>query len=107
MVDEGPYGTKDPDTCFTGSEGGGTDTIKIPTADGVVTVVSRYSYVANRPSTQGAVLSIRFEGTRYTGNLEITPIEGDCITAPITKVRGLGEGVFHRPKKLSGEGSKG
>lgn len=100
VTDEGPYGTKDPDSCTSGSEGGGTDTIKIPTADGMVTVVSEYTYVVDRPSTQGAVLSARFEGTRYSGNLEITPIEGDCITAPITKVKGFGEGILHPPREL-------
>lgn len=94
ITDEGPYGTKDPDTCLSGSEGGGTDTIEIPTADGMVKVVSEFTYVTG-PATKGGVLSIRFEGSRYTGYSEVTPTEGDCVTAPVTKLKGFGEGTLH------------
>jgi hypothetical protein len=95
ITDEGPYGTKDPDTCLSGSEGGGTDTVEFPTADGIVKVVSEFTYFTE-PSTEGGVLSVRFEGTRYTGHTEITPTEGDCVTAPVTKLKGFGEGTLHR-----------
>jgi hypothetical protein len=101
VTDEGPYGTKDPDSCTSASEGGGTDTIRIPTADGIVNIVSKFTYIVTGPSTQGGVLSVRFEGTRYSGNLEITPIDGDCFTAPITKVKGFGEGILHPLRKTS------
>jgi hypothetical protein len=101
ITDDGPYGTKDPDTCLSGSEGGGTDTMKIPTAKGTVTIVSEFTYIANKPSTKGGVLSIEFQGTRYTGYTDITPTEGDCLTAPLTKVKGFGEGVLHPHRKLS------
>ncbi len=41
------------------------------------------------------MLSGRFEGTRYTGTIELTPTEGDCFTAPVTKLKGFGEGMLH------------
>lgn len=104
VTDDGPYGTKDPDTCLSGSEGGGTDTVEIPTADGMVKVVSEFTYFTE-PSTKGGVLSVRFEGTRYTGHTEITPTEGDCVTAPVTKLRGFGKGILHPPRKLTGQRS--
>jgi hypothetical protein len=70
-----------------------------------VTVVSEFTYIVTGPSSQGGVLSARFEGTRYSGNLEITPIEGDCISGPITKVKGFGEGILHPPRELRGQRS--
>jgi hypothetical protein len=100
ITDDGPYGTEDPDTCMTGSEGGGTDTLEIPTADGVVTIASKFTYVAKKPSTKGGVLTVEFEGTRYTGTTEVTPTEGDCVTAPVTKLKGFGEGILHPKRKI-------
>lgn len=95
LTDDGRYGTKDPDTC-SGSEGDGTDTIEVPTAAGIETVISRYTYTAgDRVPTQGGLAAGSFKGTRFTGTFEFTPLEGDCVTAPVTKVRLFGEGVLH------------
>jgi hypothetical protein len=101
FTDDGRYGTKDPDGCVSGSEGDGTDTFEIPTADGMVKIESYFTYVLKGPSTKGALLSAEFEGTRYTGNIELTPVEGDCVTAPVTKLKGFGEGILHRLRKVS------
>jgi hypothetical protein len=101
VTDEGRYGTKDPDGCISGSEGDGIDTFEIPTADGMVKIESYFTYNGIRPSTKGAVLSAEFEGTRYTGNIELTPAEGDCVTAPVTKLKGFGEGILHPRRKVS------
>jgi hypothetical protein len=95
LTDDGRYGTKDPDTC-SGSEGDGSDTIKIPTANGVETVVSQYTYTAgDRVPTKGGVGAGSFKGTRFTGTFEFTVLEGDCVNEPVTKVRVFGEGVLH------------
>src|SRR2546428_13331990 len=43
LGDEGRYGTKDPDSC-SGGEGYGVDTLKVPTAGGLETVVSEFTF---------------------------------------------------------------
>lgn len=94
LTDDGRYGTKDPDTC-SGSEGDGTDTLQIPTAAGIQTVVSRYTYIAgDRLPTKGGVAAGSFKGSHFTGTFEFTPLEGDCVTAPVTRVRVFGEGIL-------------
>jgi hypothetical protein len=95
VIDDGRYGTRDPDGCISGSEGDGTDTIEIPTVEGPVRIVSYFTYDGVKPSTKGAMLSADFKGTRYTGNIELTPAEGDCVTAPVTRLKGFGEGILH------------
>lgn len=94
LTDDGRYGTKDPDTC-SGGEGDGVDTMKIPTQDGIETVISEFTFTYPRPSTKGGVAGGEFKGTHFTGSFEFTPMEGDCISAPVTKVRVFGEGVLH------------
>jgi hypothetical protein len=32
---------------------------------------------------------------RFTGTFEFTPLEGDCISKPVTRVRVFGEGTLH------------
>ena len=96
VTDDGRYGTKDPDSCASGSEGDGTDTLKIPTAAGIVTVVSKFTYTAgDRVPTKGGMVAGSFTGSRFTGTFELTPLEGDCISKPVTKVRVIGEGILH------------
>jgi hypothetical protein len=94
LTDDGRCGTKDPDTC-SGSEGDGTDTIKIPTANGLQTVVSHYTYTAgDRVPTKGGMGAGSFTGSHFTGTFEFTVLEGDCVTKPVTKVRVFGEGIL-------------
>jgi hypothetical protein len=100
VMDDGRYGTKDPDSCISGSEGDGTDTFEIPTDDGIVKIESYFTYDGIKPSTKGAMLSAEFEGTRYTGNIELTPVDGDCVTAPVTKLKGFGEGILHPQRNV-------
>jgi len=96
LSDDGRYGTKDPDSCISGSEGDGTDTLKVPTAAGVVTVVSTFTYTAgDRPPTHGGVVAGSFTGTHFTGTFEFTVLEGDCVSKPVTRVRVFGEGMLH------------
>lgn len=95
LSDDGRYGTKDPDTC-SGGEGDGFDTIKLPTAGGTETIISEYTYTnGDSVPTHGGLGAGQFKGTHFTGTFEFTPLEGDCITAPVTKARVFGEGVLH------------
>jgi hypothetical protein len=95
LGEEGRYGTKDGDTCTSGGEGDGVDTLRVPTAAGFETVVSEFTFTFGDLSTKGGVVSGKFEGTRFTGTFDFTPTQGDCVTAPVTKARVFGEGVVH------------
>ena len=75
----GKYGTKDPDSCSSGGEGAGTVTYKF--ADGSVDDNADVTY----GPFQGGALGGSFKGSRSSGTFEVTAIEGDCVSKPITK----------------------
>lgn len=85
LTDEGPYGTEDPDSCMTGTEGTGLDRIVVPTADGPQTIDSHYTYTAAKVEN-GGPFNGEFKGSRYSGTFQFTVLEGDCLSAPITRV---------------------
>jgi hypothetical protein len=91
--DSGPYGTQDPDSCMSGSEGSGVDHIVLPTADGPVTIDSQYTYTAAKPEN-GGPFNGQFTGSRFTGTFEFTPLEGDCVTKPVTKIEVKAQGIL-------------
>jgi len=94
--ESGRYGTVDPDTCTGGGEGDGVDTLVFPTADGTETIKSPFTAEWGEISTRGGgVVAGRFEGERYSGTLELTPTDGDCLSRPMTKGRVIGEGILH------------
>lgn len=93
IADEGLYGTSDGDSCLSGSEGTGVDHITLPTAEGPETVRSHFEYTAAKPSN-GSPLRGQFTGTRFSGTFDLRPLEGDCLTAPITKVEITAEGLL-------------
>jgi len=44
------------------------------------------------PSTNGkGIVHATFEGDRVKGTIELTPTKGDCISSPVSQVRGVGE----------------
>ena len=44
------------------------------------------------PSTNGkGIVHATFEGDKVKGTIELTPTKGDCISSPVTQVRGVGE----------------
>ena len=93
--EDGPYGTADPDSCQAGGEGTGTDYLTIPTADGPQKIASEFTATFGKLSNEGGLFHGEFTGTRFTGKFEFTALEGDCITAPVTKARVVGQGVVH------------
>jgi hypothetical protein len=95
LADAGRYGTKDPDTC-SGGEGDGADTIKIPTADGIVRVTSQFTSTnGDTVPTHTGLGAGEFKATHFSGSFEFTPMEGDCVSAPLVKARVFGDGVLH------------
>jgi hypothetical protein len=44
------------------------------------------------PSTNGkGLVHATFEGKKVKGTIELTPTKGDCISSPVTQIRGVGE----------------
>ncbi len=84
----GAYGTKDPDTCTSGGEG--TVTHAVTLADGKhITEDGTFTYGA----AQSGVFGGSFETPHMSGDFEVTPTEGDCVTAPITKAHAVFKNV--------------
>jgi hypothetical protein len=77
----GKYGTKDPDSCSSGGEGTASNSFKFSDGGGEVTDEVEILY----GPFQGGVIGGSFKGARTSGTFEVTPIEGDCVTKPITK----------------------
>lgn len=78
MTFAGKYGTKDPDSCSSGGEGTSTNTYKF--TDGTVTDEVEFTY----GPFQGGALGGSFKGSRSSGTFEVTSLEGDCVSKPIT-----------------------
>jgi hypothetical protein len=85
------YGTKDPDTCTSGGEGDGRLDISIPPSDGVQTFSAVFTFSYGEPSTRGGVVAVKFQGQGVHVTFDATPEEGDCITAPVTKIHTVDE----------------
>ena len=83
MTFSGKYGTKDPDSCSTGGEGTSTNTFKF--TDGTVTDEVEYTY----GPFQGGALAGSFKGSRSSGTFEVTSLEGDCVSKPITNAHAV------------------
>jgi hypothetical protein len=93
----GNYGTTDSDSCTSGlvggGEGAGSTTLAVPTRGGEQVVTDGYALTYGQTSSKG-VVSGAFEGERYSGTFDLHPLEGDCVTRPITKVLVTGEGFL-------------
>jgi hypothetical protein len=79
----GKYGTKDPDSCSSGGEGVATVIYKF--ADGTVTDDGEYTY----GPFQGGALGGSYKGARTSDTFEVTSLEGDCVSKPITKAHAV------------------
>ncbi len=79
----GPAGTA---TCPQGG-GFGTQTFTIPSTDGSVTISEQFTF-----TWVGA--AGRFEGQTLSGAFEFTPVQGDCVSTPLTQVAVRGEALL-------------
>jgi hypothetical protein len=95
LGEDGPYGTDDPDSCMAGGEGTGTDYLTIPTANGPQKIASEFTVTFGKLSNEGGLFHGEFTGTRFTGTFEFSPLEGDCVTSPVTKASVRGKGFVH------------
>lgn len=77
-------------TCQAGV-GGGTLSMTIPTADGPAALTNDYTFVWAGPAGQ-------LKGSDYTGTFELTPLEGDCISGPLTRSRIHSAGILAIPE---------
>lgn len=81
----GNYGTKDPDSCTSGGEGNGTTTFKF--ADGATVTDDGIDF--SYGPFQGGALGGSWKGKSSSGTFEVTSIEGDCVSKPITKAHAV------------------
>jgi hypothetical protein len=70
--------------------GGGTFFLTVPTTDGPMKVMSDYTFSWAGPA--GALT-----GSTMSGTFEFTPIEGDCISTPVTRATIHTRGVLQIP----------
>lgn len=91
---QGRYGTKDPDTCQSGGEGDGVQTMTVPTADGAQQIRNTMTFTFGAFKA-GAPFSGTFEGDRMSGTMEVQPIDGDCASSPVTKYHVKGKATLH------------
>jgi hypothetical protein len=70
--------------------GGGTFFLTVPTADGPMKVTSDYTFSWAGPAGE-------LTGSTMSGSFEFTPIEGDCLSAPVTRATIHTRGVLQTP----------
>ncbi len=96
----GRYGVAHADSCVSGvtgdGEGDGVDRLTIPTTSGTQTVRSPFTFTfGGKAPSHGGLVAGEFRGDHLSGTFEFTPIEGDCVSRPVTRVHVTGEGVLH------------
>jgi len=82
----GRYGTKDPDSCQDGGEGDGVFFASIPTSDGDLELRAPYTFTFGDLTSNPGFVSGEFRGDGVRGTFKIRPLEGDCLTSPVTRV---------------------
>jgi hypothetical protein len=92
--EESRYGTKDPDTCQDGGEGDGVFSFTIPTTGGDQKLTAAFTFTYGGPSAKGGLVAGQFKGDGFRGTADITPVEGNCVTEPVTKIRVNAEFIF-------------
>jgi hypothetical protein len=89
---EGRYGTKDPDTCFTG-EGDGRFSFTFPTAAGAGKRSNVFTFSFSLIGVSGS----GFSGDGFGGGFDdVEPEEGDCLVHPVTRIIIKGHGTIER-----------
>lgn len=90
---EGRYGTKDPDTCSSGGEGWAVSYHTLPTENGTKVVRNIFTFTFGGLSD--GIVSGVFKGDYFSGTFEFRPLEGDCVTRPLTKAALTFKGTWH------------
>jgi hypothetical protein len=90
---DGRYGTQGADTCASGGEGDAHQSFTVPTEGGSEHVDNDVTFTYGALSG-GAVVGGEFKSDRFSGTFEITPTEGDCVTAPVTRVHFTARGTL-------------
>lgn len=83
----GRYGTENPDSCQAGGEGDGVFFATIPTSDGDLELRAPYAYTFGDMTANPGYVSGEFSGEGVRGAFKLVPVEGDCVSGPITRVR--------------------
>ncbi len=76
---DGRYATGGPATCTSGGEGWGVFSYTL----GGKTI--KDTFTSDFGGISGGYLSGKFVGERFSGTYTLTPTEGDCVTAPVTR----------------------
>lgn len=90
---DGRYGTSDPDTCSEGGEAWGVAKHNVPTKDGTKTFT--VIYTVKFGGISGGLVSGTFNGDYFSGTFTFRPVQGDCISAPVTKAELKFKGTWH------------
>jgi hypothetical protein len=86
------YGWRDADTCSSLEFKGYADH-HIPTAKGVVII--RNHFTGNLHPVKEGVMTASFQGTKFSGRFGAQPLEGDCVTSPLTRMEVFWQGTWH------------
>jgi hypothetical protein len=89
---EGRFGTQDPDTCAKGGEGWGMATQTLGSADDEAVFTFQYFAMAK------GVISGVFQGDYFSGTFQLKPLEGDCVSSPVTKAELTFQGHWHEQR---------
>lgn len=90
---DGRYGTRDGSTCASGGEGWGVAYHTVKTKDGPK--VFRNVFTITYGGLQNGLISGTFRGDYFSGTFTFRPLDGDCVTAPMTKVEARFRGTWH------------
>jgi hypothetical protein len=92
VVHSAIYGYIDPDTCGA-LEAKAFAVHSLPTAKGEVEFTNHFT-ASFKPLSDG-LMAGSFKGDHFSGRFTLRPLEGDCITAPLTLFEGIWEGTWH------------
>jgi hypothetical protein len=91
---EGRFGTQDPDTCAKGGEGWGMATQTAPAGPENRDAIFTFQYFA---ITDGVISGV-FQGDYFSGTFQLKPLEGDCVSSPVTKAELTFQGHWHEQR---------
>jgi hypothetical protein len=92
VVHSGTYGYIDPDTC-SALEAKAFAVHSVPTAKGRMDFTNHFT-ASFKPLSDG-VMAGSFKGDHFSGRFWLRPLEGDCVTKPLTLFEGYWEGTWH------------